>query len=428
MKSPHFKPSLGSRFLILLLTLLPCLSCTSQKAGRNPEPEPEQIPVIKQLDSLSRLLMTLHGRSRKDDALSRSCRDAWKSLDQRKTSKIWILNDPSPIALIHSEQVFFSRGLMGLIGRRSLAIDRQPFEPGRAIMALMAHMQAHLELHGKEGLLKVGGQCALSWEKEQALRAASVPVRTVSRLARSIRSFRSGSWPEDLCRQADTRALEILESQAIPGESLVEAYSALIPEEAMFGSNGASSVFKDRHPISPAALKALKERLKAGRSELSGRQIAKGRNLGLRAQNEGKRAELGRLWQRARVYERRGLKKEALEKTALGLRISPRNVALLTRFARLSLALKKDEDGEVYLRRALSIEPEYVPARVELAKLFLSRGWLEAAEADLRVGVELSPLYGPLYTVKAQVERQKKSESWGDYEAIGIALGHPFLK
>lgn len=428
MTSLSSKTIFGSRVSALVLTLFLGLSCATPNPRKNLDPEPEQSLAIKQLDPLSRLLMTLHGSSPKDDALRKSCREAWKSLDQAKRSKIWIVDDPSPIAIVHSEQAFLSRGLLGLIGRRSLAVDRQPFEPGRAIMALMAHMQAHLELHGQEGLIKVGAKCAVSREKEKALRGASLPVRTVSRLARSIRSFQRGSWPEKLCRQADARALEILEDQAIPGESLVEAYSALIPEERFFGSNGASSVFKDRHPISPAALKALKEKLQARRTELSGRQVARGRNLGLRAQSEGRKAEFGRLWQRARVYERRGLEKEALEKTKLALNLSPRNVPLLTRYGRLSLVLKKDQEGEIYLRRALSVNPEYVPARVELAKLFLSRGWLEAAQTDLRVGVELSPLYGPLYTVKAQVERQKKSELWSDYEAIGIALGHPFLK
>lgn len=427
MTIPKFSSPKAPLFTLILALLLSSLSCANTQRIKREE-EPVERPPRKSLDSLSRLLFTLHGNTRKDDALAKSCQEAWSSIDRDKRARLWILDDPSPIALIHSDQAFLSRGLIGLIGRRSLAVDRQPFEPGRALIALMAHMQAHLELHGQDGLLKVAADCSLEKEREQALKEGRLKVRKVSRLARSIRAYRRDTWPSKLCREADARALKILESQSIPGESLVEAYRALVPEEKLFGSDGASSIFKDRHPISSGELQALQESLKARPTGLSGKQVARGRKLGALAQNEGKKVGLARLWQRSRVYERRGLEKEALDKTKAGLKRSPKNPSLLSRLGRLSMALKREEEGEIYLRRALSVDPEHVPARVELAKLFLSRGWLEAAETDLRVAAELCPLYGPLYTVKAELERKKKSEAWSDFQAIGLALGHPFSK
>jgi tetratricopeptide (TPR) repeat protein len=409
------------RSAFLPIAFVVCCACTSPKKTAKVKTKGTTSPASRRVFSLngfSRSLVALHGGLSKPDALSKECKEAWDSLPSNSNAELFIIDDIAPLAFIRSKTVFISHGLISLLGRRSLDVERKPFEPGRGLLALMAHMKAHLELHSEAGLLKDSKEGELDKNQESQLIKGALKLRTASQFARRFRNYRAGCWPVKLCTQADQRAMEILAARGIPKDSLVEAYRALLPIEPLFGSGGERSIFVDRHVVTNQRLTTLTKHMEGSGEALTARQVSRGQALGRRAQNLRKlwKAELS--FRRALAYERRGFAKEAREKAILALKTLPQNVALLTCYGRLSLSLEKEQEGEIFLRRALSINPEYIPARIALADLFLKRSWLEAADSDLELALQLAPFFGAVYGVKARLEAHKKSLEAADYQAL----------
>ena len=384
------------------------------------------------------------GGPRPPDALGAACRDALARIEARieagetrlearsesrkrargarRPLRLILLEEPRPVGLVTPGHILISRGLFSVLARRSLAVDRAPFDRGRVALTLLVWLRAHHEIVAPE----LRRRLELDAATLEGLRRGRLPGSTAGRLRRRLRSVETARWSDAILRRTRDRAVAILARLGLPASDLLAARDALLPPEPRTETRGLT--FASRFRLDGPVPAELEQQLAArGPVPLAPAAARRGRELARLARREvSPRADAARLRAEARV--RRGAFAAALDDAREAAGRRPADAAALALLGEITLALGQTVDAASALRRALLLQPDHARARLTRARMDLRDGRLAAARRQAEDLLRDHPLMAEVHALLAAIAAAEGRDAEPRRRlaaALGAALGAP---
>lgn len=377
--------------LALALFLTACAGPRLQKAARPPRPLLRDSPARL---ALARAIAEDFGGPLPSSSLRATAKQLCSRLAGRPV-EVWLLDDPRAIALNLPARILVSRGLLELLSRRADELSRRPYDPGRALLGLFAHLVAHWEWGDASlapELLALGDDLPASFAEAQ------VGEENLARVERCLAKLRRIGPSQRDCAEADARALILLRRAGVPETALLTGASALLPEDGL--SLGTPTSFVHRHHLSPQRLTVLQA--EAPRRPLPAGAASRGDSLAQLLQGRSQRSESDRLLVRAQQLAAKSQRSAALVYARRAVAASPANVGALGLLSKLLAETGHAPEAERYARRAVMLGPSSLRARLALARVYLDQGLTGAAERELAQATSLCPLSATAHQLLAR--------------------------